>query len=157
MHWFFSGYDCVYWPYIAAPRTNFNVEDEKKTVQYAEIRPQQWKLDDSGRNSRKEPKTTLWRILKTDDDNDFATKHIENTSRIWQKILPHELLVQEGWAQYYSNMYSTYLVKFILCGRWYYTIYTTSSSCDCCPKEQRSNMKEWQLYLTITIIQCEPV
>ena len=22
-------------------------------------------------------------------------------------ILPHELLVQEGWAQYYSNMYST--------------------------------------------------
>ena len=50
-----------------------------------------------------------------------------------------------------------YVVKFILCGRWYYTIYTTSSSCDCCPKEQRSNMKEWQLYLTITIIQCEPV
>ena len=86
-----------YWPCIAAPRTNFNVEDEKKTVQYAEIRPQQWKLDDSGRNSRKEPKTTLWRILKTgDDDNDFATKHIENTSRIWQNNTSTRALSSRG-------------------------------------------------------------
>ena len=146
-----------YWPYIAAPRTNFNVEDEKKTVQYAEIRPQQWKLDDSGRNSRKEPKTTLWRILKTgDDDNDFATKHIENTSRIWQNNTSTRALSSRGLGTILLK-HVFYVVKFILCGRWYYTIYTTSSSCDCCPKEQRSNMKEWQLYLTITIIQCEPV